>query len=173
MKEGLSEYLSEEALNIHREHLRKQCLLYSVFEKMYPEIREKKIREIAKTRINDRAEIEDLYFDILYHKLYFSSFGKKFQTSNAVKKRFRTESLFLYELLQAAKNERGGFILVHCSSGTVDYLISSNKSARRIEPVLAIDLCEHAYFLDYGFNREEYLKNIISSLNLSILDKFL
>ncbi|MBE6643984.1 MAG: hypothetical protein E7612_01235 [Ruminococcaceae bacterium] len=173
MKDGLSEYLSCEALNMHREYFKKQCLRYSVLKKMYPEICRNEICEFARIRTKDRAEIEELYFDILYHKLYFSSYGKQYQFSEAVKKRFKSQASFLYELLQAGKDEKYGFILIYVKGGYADFVISTNSKARRIEPVLSVDLCEHAYFSDYGFDKEKYLKDILASLNLGMLDKFL
>ena len=34
------------------------------------------------------------------------------------------------------------------------------------EPIFAIDLCEHAYMLDYGFSRDEYLRRALGYLDL-------
>ncbi len=36
-------------------------------------------------------------------------------------------------------------------------------------PCLAVDLAEHAYFYDFGFDHEKYLVEAISRLNLSLL----
>ena len=35
---------------------------------------------------------------------------------------------------------------------------------------LAVDLCEHAYFYDYGFDKKSYLKAALSSLDLSKIE---
>ena len=37
------------------------------------------------------------------------------------------------------------------------------------EPRLAIDLCEHAYFIEYGFDKERYLEDLLRHLDLSRL----
>ena len=40
------------------------------------------------------------------------------------------------------------------------------------KPLVAIDLAEHAYFGDYGFCREEYIKAAILHLDLSKISDF-
>ena len=171
MELGLNRILSESSLDLHKEYLRRQKLKYSILEKSFPEISGKKICQISKMKIKDKSEIESLYLDIMFHNVYFSSFGKEYQGSDAVKKRFRTEASFLYELFEAGKKEDGGFILIYFNKGLIDYTVVSKCSNLRIEPILSVDLCEHAYFLDYGFEKEEYLNKALSLLNLNSLDK--
>lgn len=169
---GLERILSEQTLGLHKNFLMDRRLKYSVLKKSIPELSEKSIKEILRMRIKEKEEIEDLYSDILYHEVYFSSFGREYQSSKAVKKRFRTEPSFLYELYEAVKNEKNGFLLIYVSSGCVNYTVASKNRFLKHEPVLALDLCEHAYFLDYGFDRENYLKNSLALLNLNFLDKY-
>ena len=131
------------------------------------------MREISKMKIKDKNEILSLLCDIRCHELYFTSYGKEFQSSSAVKKRFRTEASFMYELLEKTKSLQHGFIAIYFNKGFLDYDIASINLFLRAEPILTVDLCEHAYFLDFGFEKEEYLKKIISRLNINHLDKFL
>ena len=173
MKEGLCRILSEEALDLHKDYLKEMKLKYSICEKSIPEISGKSIIEISRMRIREREEIRALLSEILYHDVYFSSFGKEYQSSVAVKKRFRTEASFLYELHEVGKNAGDSFLLIYINKGRVDYAVAPKGSVLRVQPVLAIDLCEHAYFLDFGFDREEYLRKTLSFLNLNSLDKFL
>ena len=174
MPTGLDAVLSEDALNLHKEYLKKLKLKYSIFEKSIPEISGKSIREISKMRIMERDEILSLGRNIKSHELYFNSFDREFQSSEAVRQRFRTEASFLYELYEAAAKADSDFLLVTVNSkGALDYEPLSEKSFLKTEPLLAVDLCEHAYFLDFGFEKEEYLKKILYRLNLNALDKIL
>ena len=42
----------------------------------------------------------------------------------------------------------------------------------RFLPKLAIDISEHAYFLDYRFEKDKYIRSAISNLNISLLDNY-
>jgi len=173
MSAGLDAVLSEDALNLHKEYLKKLKLKYSIFEKSFPEISGKSMREIWGMKLRERDEILSLLRNIKSHELYFESFDREFQSSEAVRRRFRTEASFLYELYEAAKAD-GDFLLVTVNSrGDIDYETLSGKSFLKTEPVFALDLCEHAYFMDFGFEKEEYLKKILYRLNLKSLDKIL
>ena len=171
MQTGLDAVLSEEVLNLHREHLRSMKLKYSVYEKSIHEIAAKSMREISRTRIKEREEVLHLFRNIKAHELYFDSFGAEFQSSNAVRKKYRSEASFLYELYEAAKKEKSDFLLITLNNGELGYEAMTEKSFLKSEPILAIDLCEHAYFIDFGFEKEEYLKKVISRLNLNRIDK--
>ncbi len=173
MPVGLDSVLSEEALNLHKEHLKKLKLKYSILEKSFPEISGKSIREISRMKLREREEILSLLRDIKAHELYFNSFGREFQSSGALRDKYRTEASFLYELYEAAKSTKVDFIFVSLIGGKIDYEIGSESSFIKTVPLLAIDLCEHAYFMDFGFEKEEYLAKIISCLNLNSLDKIL
>ena len=170
---GLDAVLSEESINLHKEHLKNMKLKYSVLEKSIPEISGKGIREISRIKIREREEILSLLRDIKAHELYFNSYGREFQSSGTVRGKFRTEASFLYELYDAARGAKGDFLFVSLSRGEVCYEVSSEASFLKTEPLLSIDLCEHAYFLDFGFRKEAYLEKIISRLNLNTLDKIL
>ena len=173
MREGLCRILSEDTLNLHKNYLKDLKLKYSVWEKSIPEISGKGIREISRMRIKEKEEIQALLLEILCHDVYFSSFGKEYQRSFEVKKRFRTEASFLYELYEASKNESEGFLLIYFNRGLVDYTFANKGSILRCEPILALDLCEHSFFLDFGFDRDSYLKKSLSLINLNSLDNFL
>jgi superoxide dismutase len=57
-------------------------------------------------------------------------------------------------------DEKGRPIIIH----------SDNIKRVKNVPRLAVDISEHAYFLDYRFEREKYLRSAIANLNLSLLD---
>jgi len=170
----IRKFLSETALNLHKEHLKKLKLQYSVFEKSKPEIIGKDISEISRLRIKDKAEIIKLSCDIRCHELFFSSFGTAYESCVAVRKKYRAEASFLYELYECGRSIDYSFIIIYLDKEEVRIISGTPEIVLKIpNPMLAIDLYEHSYFLDYGFDKEEYLKNLIPFLNLSKLDKFL
>ncbi len=38
-------------------------------------------------------------------------------------------------------------------------------------PLIVLDMYEHAYFLDYGVNKEQYIQNFISAINWDIVEQ--
>lgn len=38
-------------------------------------------------------------------------------------------------------------------------------------PLLVMDMYEHAYFLDYGTNKDEYIKNFLTSVDWDVVEK--
>ena len=173
MKSGISAAVSERALRIHNEHLESLKLKYSVLEKSCPELRGKTLREIMKFKTKYRAEAINLKSDIMLHELYFSSFGEAYQRSDCVRKSFGSEANFLYELFEFCKSQNNGYALIYLNRGKIAFTGGSCEQLCVMKNQhLCVDLCEHAYFLDYGFEREEYLKNLLPYLDISRIDKF-
>ncbi len=172
--DALRTFLTEENIRLHKDYLRQQKLRYSILEKSIPEIKGKSITEIHKMNLKKslRAEILPLMQDIAAHETYFHSFSKESSPCKALKKYYSSEAGFCYELFQLARAEIGGFLFVFLDNRArpVAKLSSDTPFAYVTEqPVLALDLCEHAYFADYGFDRDEYLRRAIASLNLAKL----
>ena len=124
-------------------------------------------------KINEREETLSLLRSIKAHELYFASFGREFQSSSAVRDKYRTEASFLYELYKTAIGTKEDFLFISLERGKLNCEVISERSFIRTEPLLAIDLCEHAYFMDFGFQKDEYLAKLISHLNLNSLDRIL
>ncbi len=164
-------FVSRESKSKHLEYLRSLNLKYSIFEKSYPEISEKSFREIKRMRIR-REEIEELIMlkaEISAHELFFSSFGKMYQRCTRIKKQYGSEANFLYELRMSADKAKSGFLLIYENDGKIQYYSGENYHGIIITaaPKLAIDLCEHAYFIDYGFERDRYVNSALKYLNIS------
>ena len=176
MSSSMNRFLSDEAIALHKEYLRQLKLRYSVIEKSIPEIKDKDMRALCKMRLGrERDEIISLKREIQYHELFFSSFGVGYQTSEAIRDKYVTEASFLYEVYLSCGNKGAEFVIVYVKSGEVriDTVYSLLDSQSQTNPILAIDCCEHAFFLDYGFDKYAYLKRLIPYLNLSAIDKFL
>ena len=166
------DFLSEYNITLHMGYLNKQKNLYSVMEKSYPEIKGLSIEKIKRMRIptRDKEEIFRLFGLILGHEVFFSSFDSSYRSSPAVRKSFGSEANFLYEMYSLAK-DREGFLFIHKDNGKITFDVYSDFSkCIPKRPILAIDLAEHAYFYDYAFSKEDYLRAALKSLNLSLLE---
>ncbi len=169
-------FISDENKKMHEEYLRNLKLKMSIFEKSYPELHNKSCREILRTKIavTEREEAARLKAEICAHEIYFSSFDYSNTASPSVSRAWGSEANFLYEIMAAADRARYGFIMIYADrADRINFLISEDilEQFAKCDPVLAIDICEHAYFHDYGFNRKEYLKAALSELNLSKIEK--
>jgi len=167
-------FISEEHLIKHTEYLKGLKLRYSILEKSVPELKGKKIFEIARLRIDKiiRAEALSLLTEIELHELYFSSFGNGSSLGNAeVRGCFGSEANFLYELKRLAMKSDWGFVGLKRGRNGLELFHSDGKRYCEGMPILAIDVCEHAYYGDYGFEKELYLKNALMFLNLDKVSK--
>ena len=68
-----------------------------------------------------------------------------------------------------AQGSESDFIFVRQGRRGEPEIITSDSSTpfSGTSPALAIDLCEHAYFGDYLFNKDAYLKNAINLLDIN------
>ena len=171
------EFLSCQSIEMHRKYLDKLKLKLSVFEASYPSIVGEDYHCIDKTRIprDDRERILGLKSEIEAHEIYFISFlesGASCEKNEIISKQYGSEAKFLYELMRYASG-KGGFLFIYFNrAGCIRAYAGENylRALRYFDVRLAVDLCEHAYFTDYGFDKEKYLSKALSSLNLSKLN---
>lgn len=165
-------FLSEENITIHREYMRTLRLRHSVMEKSIPTVKGASLSEISKMKLkkHDREEILENLSEYLLHDLYFKSFSEKSAGEPLLKRYYPSDEAFLYEILQACTNTDSGFVMIFTDNRGRPQIKSFNSWQDIIStPRLAIDLSEHAYFLDYGFDKERYLRNALSHLKLEML----
>ena len=163
-------FLSERNVKLHNEFLRSLRLRLSIIEKSYPYITGKSAREISRMRFDSRDEAVDLICNIGCHEIFFSSFSDARVPSENARRGFGSESGFLYELYESAKESREEFMFVYLDSGRICYHTGSRLCyLNKKRAVLAIDLCEHSYFLDYGFDKRAYVENALSYFDFSTI----
>jgi superoxide dismutase len=166
------EFISLTNYELHREHLRQLRLKASIFEKSYPEITGKSCKEILKLPIKrqERKAAAALFADVNAHELYFSSFSQSNPHSQKVQAAFGSEANFIYRLTREAECCRG-FLFVSIDRRGTPVISAFDEPILAFlsdnTPILAVDLCEHAYFYDYFFNRDAYLRAALSRLDLS------
>ena len=145
---GIECIVSSETLSLHRAHL--------------DALRAKKRMGLNMSK--------DLDADIQSHVLYFSSFCRERMRCERIRKGYGSENAFVFELKEYAERQSACFLYIF-PLHRFPYVgfSASAKDIRRT--VLCIDLFEHAYFLDYGFDRSAYLTAALSHLDLSVFDK--
>ena len=136
--------------------------------------------------INDFPKIihEDLLFylgGVLNHDLYFKSISPKPEMPNInlmkqLKKDFGTYENFKNQLLNKSLKFKGsGYVFLVIDKKKLKIITLSNQESPyfyNMIPLLAIDLWEHAYYINYENRKEDYIKKIISFLNYQNANSF-
>ena len=137
------------------------------------------------------------------HEVYFSSFGEgEYPRSSAAREYFGSEAALLSHLYKLGMENKYGFVGIARGPEKAPFLfsvgyISESGDAWRFEkhcdpalkrayrstyhtelfergePVLSIDLCEHAYFDGYSFDKERYLTAALAHMRVEALDETL
>ena len=170
-------FLSEESVFEHKAYLANLKLKYSILEKSIPSVKGRTLEEIYKLRLSkaERRELTELYCEIRLHELFFTSFSEhRGIPSQYIEKKYSGCAAFLHELSTEAKRLSFGFVC-YCVSHKEGVVISSRNYEEIFacgEPIIAIDVFEHAYFRDFGFDKGSYIRAALSALDLSRIDKF-
>ena len=171
---AMNMFLSEENIKRHLEHLRTHKLKLSILEKSQPELKGKDINEISKMSINRdiREEALNLIWYIKSHECFFKSFCQVQLKSECVLKYFSSREKFLYDLSVEAKEHDHGFLYVYLDRRGVprtSFLAEPSGAFLKFTPILALDLYEHTYFLDYGFMKDKFISNALIYLDVGKL----
>lgn len=172
--ENMLFFLTSESIKNHMEYMNTVYAKFSIYEKSIPSLSGKSINEIVRMRLdkNDKENIISLLKEYHSHKTYFNSFAKNDRPCKEIKRFYTSENDFCYRVIERARAERTGFIyIINDRKGKPFVFHSSEREDVYITviPTLALDLCEHAYFADYGFNRDEYIRRAVARLDISRL----
>ena len=175
-RQALKTFLSEANIKEHLSYCRTLKNKYSIIEKSYPELKGKSLEDILKMPLKRqlREEISELLYKIRAHELYFSSFSEEIRPSSLVRKHYGSENNFVYEMKQAALDMEYGYVYVYRDYKGIPRFRTLNCLDERFvrdRPILLLDLFEHAYFADYGFNYPLYLAGAFSHIDLSAVEK--
>lgn len=132
--------------------------------------------------LEDRGQILYNLGGVLNHELYFNNMSpkKKNQPVGALKqiieKQYGTYENFKQELIQTADYLVGSgytFVVVN-SKNQLEILNLSNQEtpySYELKPILALDLWEHAYYLTYQNNRDEYIRNFFEIIDFEQINQ--
>lgn len=115
------------------------------------------------------------------HDFYFSQLSPTpieigTQLLQLITKSFGTIEKFREELIKKAMNlfGAGWTWVVKYENGTLGIINESNAGnplTQGLCPILTIDVWEHAYYIDYRNNREEYLKKLWQLINWKVVEE--
>ena len=138
------------------------------------------LEEVAKASCRDHDKrIFNNAAQIIAHDMYWRSLtpdAEKHTLKNGtlrttIVETFGSFDVFLGELVQSGLGQFGsGWVWVLCNAEKVEITTSSNAYLPWLEspektPLLTIDVWEHAYYVDYYNQQEQYLKQIVHYLN--------
>ena len=127
---------------------------------------------------------EDLLFNlggVVNHNLYFKSISKtktlpKGKLLNLVINKYKNIDNFLNEIIKSALSIKGsGYVFVILNKNhNLEIITKQNQQSPLLQgniPIFNIDMWEHAYYLNYKNNKEEYLDNLKNILDFSYANK--
>ena len=159
------EFLSEENIELHKGYYRTLKCKFSILEKSDARLQKKALSELYKLSLPKALKEEAIALkrEIYLHELYFSSFSKnpKNLSLPTVNSAFGSFQGLLFEAFSLAKDMESGFLLLCESKGRLS-IMKSDAVYQLPHVILALDLAEHAYFLDYRFKKEEYIRAALS-----------
>jgi superoxide dismutase, Fe-Mn family len=115
------------------------------------------------------------------HELYFENLGNGNgcqpgpQTLALIKENFGSFEKFKKDLLDGASCARGWVITAfNIDDGTVaNYVLEAHNETVPILciPILVVDTYEHAYMIDFGINRAQYLDVVWKNINWDVVEE--
>lgn len=168
-------FIHEDSLARHLDYVNKSRLRLSILRKSLPMLDGKSVYDMMGMHLDADVAEEciPLAADVELHEVYFSSFSqKRFLSSPHIRSLFGSEAAFLNMLYREAMGLPYGFVSVGRNGKRVDVIACqrAEEHAYRRRILLAVDVCEHAYFSDFGFAKDEYLKEALSYLDLCAVD---
>jgi Fe-Mn family superoxide dismutase len=175
---ALAPYISEEQLTLHHQkhHQAYVTGANAILEKL-----DKARRENAD--LDMKATLKELSFHIggyRLHKLFFGNLGPagvggggepKGELATAINAEFGKFERFKKEFTQAASSVEGSgwAVLTYCWNTRRLYIMQLEKHNVNVIPgyrvLMALDVWEHAYYLDYKNDRAKYIDAFWSLVN--------
>ncbi len=162
---AMNMFLSEENIKRHLGHLRTHRLKLSILEKSLPELKGKNMSQIIRSSLprDVKDEALRLHWYIKAHECFFDSFCEAPLKCEAINKHYSSRERFVYDLFLEATKREYGFLFVYIDRGVprVSFATPEDKAFIKFEPILALDLYEHTYFADYGFEKNRFLRSAL------------
>ncbi|MCI5835187.1 MAG: superoxide dismutase [Firmicutes bacterium] len=140
----------------------------------------KLIKNIDKYDLRKRDEILYNVGGVLNHELYFSSMNHKNRMPTgklkiAIDKKYGSYDKFKREFIRKANIMIGsGYTFLVINKNGLDIINLSNQETPYLYnmiPLLALDLWEHAYYLDYQSDRANYINNFFQIIDFDLSSK--
>lgn len=183
----LSPYINKETLDnhliIYRENLAKLNQLLNQANYDYSYSMRDLVTHIDIFPLSIRGEILYYLSSILNHNLYFYNISntQHLEPIGSIKKDinkyFGNYANFKKEFINKAKNLKGsGYtFLVREDNGSLKIINTSIEDSPYyygMEPIISLDLWEHAYFLQYKNNKEDYISNFFKIIDFKKINQY-
>ncbi len=183
---ALEPYIDAQTMEIHysKHHQAYVDKLNAALEK-YPELQEKSIRELIE---NLDAIPEDIRTAVrnnggghLNHSMFWSMMRNDSQKPEgevleAINRKFGSMEEFKTQFSNAAATRFGsGWAWLVVKNGELEVMSTANQDnpvSEGYEPILGLDVWEHAYYLKYQNKRPEYIENWFNVINWEQVAKF-
>ena len=159
-------FLSDESIRRHREYREMLKRNYSYYQNGIPELSSVSPAELSRRKYREKEKIVALYNELKLHEIFFASFRDDGEEHLSDLSPSMLAS-FRYRLYDACMNAGGGCVTVKRRGKEIR--IEEVRDFYTSDADLAIDMCEHAYFLDYGFDKTSYVVSLIPRLRMSLL----
>lgn len=115
---------------------------------------------------------------IRLHEFYFENLGGdgfvKDKIRGQIDKDFGSFELWKEDFIACGMSARGWVILAEDKDGKLYNYISDFHSHGGIwnaEPLLVLDVYEHAYFIDYGTKRKDYIEAFMKNVDWEVVEQ--
>ena len=186
--DGLEPFIDTHTLgfhyNIHEyNYLKNLIILLNKNNYDYRYSLEELIYHIDEFNSNDREDILYNLGGVLNHNLYFHSMNTSERRTKMmgnllmkVERKYGSYEGFYEEFKKSALKSKGsGYtFLVMDRRGDIDIINTSNQDTPLVMgyiPLFTIDMWEHAYYINYGPNKSEYLDNFKRVADFSLANK--
>ena len=177
---ALEGFLSERIINLlYDGYYTNEVDIMNSFAQQYPELRSMSLENIIMTYT---GRIRDTAAEILNHEFFMRCLspqggvpsGRLYQT---ILQQFKSFDNFLLQFTDRAVNHFGsGWVwLVFDPNSTflmiVDGINAYNPIMDGYIPLLCLDVWEHAYLLDYGFDKRAYVNKFWKYVNWTYMEE--
>lgn len=175
-------YYHYEILHKNYETKLNETLRGTEIEKRFPSLKEL-MENLDKLPVELKDDVRFFGGGLINHNFFFAHLAKfednqkacknrrkaNFPLLNLIQEEFANLEKLKKELEKSALKIRGsGWTwLVLNSDNKLEIINTVNQDgpwSLHLRPLIAIDVWEHAYYLDYGANRQEYVKKLINFL---------
>ncbi len=118
---------------------------------------------------------------VVLHELYFENLNSKptapsKEFLSKINKDFGSFDNYVSDLESSMKSTRNGWVVsvYNCLSKNIEtYIFESHDLHIPVnsKPLLVIDVWEHAYQIDYGIDKDSYIKAIFKNINWEVVSK--
>tara|TARA_R100001244_G_scaffold25113_4_gene25564 strand:+ start:23164 stop:23793 length:630 start_codon:yes stop_codon:yes gene_type:complete len=171
-------FLSPEQMSEHYDKHYKEYL--DAYKKAKRELDSVSVANADSNGGEYRSACLDINFNynaVLLHEIYFDCLGKKDMSKKfeeIINKFFRSKEDF-FAILKATCIASRGWAIVGLdlldNSLNVSLVDSHNNQSPMWYPILALDMFEHSYYIDYKSDKQEYIDNLLRDIDWEAVEK--